>query len=80
METNNANAAESDKILELFRDVDDKLEGSGEEQEDALRILREHEDEVSKPAPCVISITKSLISYRFKSWKIDTHQVISSEV
>ena len=50
---NNANAGESDKILELFRDVDDKLEGSGEEQEDALRTLREHEDEVSKPASYV---------------------------
>ena len=39
-----------------------------------MRILREHEDEVNKPAPCVISITKSLISYRFKSWKIDILQ------
>ena len=60
VETNNANAAESDKILELFRDVDDKLEGSGEEQEDALRILREHEDEVSKPDPYVINTTSHL--------------------
>ena len=51
-ETNNANATtESDKILELFRDVDDKLEGTGEEQEDALRILKEHEEEVSKNMP-----------------------------
>ena len=46
---NNASAAESDKILELFRDVDDKLEGSGDEQEEALRILRECEEEVRKP-------------------------------
>lgn len=47
-EVDNVNAAESDKILELFREVDDKLEGSGEEQEDALRILREHEDELNQ--------------------------------
>ena len=43
------NASDSDKILELFRDVDDKLEGSGDEQEEALRILREREEEVRKP-------------------------------
>ncbi len=38
--------AESDAILELFRVVDDKLEGSGEEQEEALSMLRQKEMEV----------------------------------
>jgi len=42
------NASDSDKILELFRDVDDKLEGSGDEQEEALRILREREEELNQ--------------------------------
>ena len=59
LESNNASAGESDKILELFREVDDKLEGSGEEQEDALRILREQEDEVSKPTSYVVHPTIS---------------------
>ena len=57
------NASDSDKILELFRDVDDKLEGSGDEQEEALRILREREEEVRKPtAPshCGASMNGSL--------------------
>jgi len=62
-EINNANAGESDKILELFRDVDDKLEGSGEEQEDALRTLREHEDELNQNGEFLWRLCKAVYLY-----------------
>jgi hypothetical protein len=39
---------ESDSILELFRVVDDKLEGSGAEQEEGLELLRNKQSEARK--------------------------------
>lgn len=44
----NVVTSESDSILELFREVDELLEGSGEEQKAAMSKLRESEAEVSK--------------------------------
>ena len=44
----NVVTSESDSILELFREVDELLEGSSGDQQKAMNKLREHEAEVSR--------------------------------
>ena len=52
--------SESDVILELFRAVDDLMEGGGGEQRKALRVLRQREDDLGQNSEFLWRLCKAI--------------------